>query len=687
MATETRDVSQFLDSGTLPQQTVARRRMAMAMVAGVAIVLAVAGFAGSLLLNDREQDLLAGLELRLNTLAAGREELIKTRIQGLAQIPSHLVSSDSFRLFATEVDATAADDPLAAQLSDMGPYWAEALSEIVRQNGLVAAYMIGRSGQTLLASGAAPELTDAQRQRAVPIFETSATVVSPIRQHDGELEIDLYRPILTVQTLDPGATPPPVGVFMITLPVTGLLADFVAPRPLSEPGEATYVVQETEDGAVAVSPDAPGDLVAVAAAPIAWPLDFAERQSVVGPRRVFSVSVPVADTTWHVVQEVDHLIATAALQRVRLVLILVTVLAALVIAVTLVAVWYNQSSHYNRALARQFRDLANRIDAQRRLLDGINGAIREFIGLKRPDGTYAYVNPAFAEAVGRPMDQIVGQTDEAVFGHGQAQRLEQTDRQAISTGLAISAEEQLYLGGVRRFLAISKVPLRRADDEVDGIVSVARDVTELVEERRKREAALRHTIDALVRTIELSDPYLAGHSKLVSRLSCLMAQRLALPPEDVATVETAANLAQIGKLFVPREILTKPDRLTPDEIKIMEQHVDHAASVLRDIDFGLPVRETIYQMYERLDGSGYPRKLAGDHIMVTARVLGLADVFCARIRPRSYRGALAPSEALSVMRQFTTAKFGEAVMDALGDVLNTAEGEKLAAAAHGQDSV
>lgn len=270
MATETRDVSQFLDLGTLPQQTVAHRRMAMAMAAGVAIVLAVAGFAGSLLLNDREQDLLAGLELRLNTLAAG-EELIKTRIQGLAQIPSHLVSSDSFRLFATEVDATAADDPLAAQLSDMGPYWAEALSEIVRQNGLVAAYMIGRSGQTLLASGAAPELTDAQRQRAVPIFETSATVVSPIRQHDGELEIDLYRPILTVQTLDPGATPPPVGVFMITLPVTGLLADFVAPRPLSEPGEATYVVQATEGAMVAVSPDAPGDLVPVTAAPIGWP--------------------------------------------------------------------------------------------------------------------------------------------------------------------------------------------------------------------------------------------------------------------------------------------------------------------------------------------------------------------------------------------------------------------------------
>ncbi len=681
MATDLPDVSQLLESETLPRQTVARRRMLLWMAVGVGVVMLVAAAVGSLMLSDRQQDLTESLERRLTLLASNRVEVIETRLNALAQMPSHLVASDSFRLFATEVDLIASEDPLAAQLAEMGRYMAEALSELVRQNGLVAAYMVGRDGLTLLASGAAPELTDEQRALAVPIFETSEILFSPIRQRDGELEIDIYRPVLAVQTLEPEATPPAVGVFMMTVPITGLVADFVSPRPLSEPGEATYLVLDSGAEAVAAAHEAPAELVPVDDAGMAWPLAFAERSSTVSDRPVFSVSQQVAAAGWHVVQEIDFHTATGVLERVRIVLIVVTLMAALVIAATMIAVWFNQSSHYNRALARQFRDLASRIDAQHRLLDGINGAIREYIGLKRLDGTYSYVNPAFAEAVGRPTDQIVGQTDEAVFGHGQAQTLAQTDRQAIHTGSAINAEEQLYLGGVKRFLAISKVPLMRVEGEVDGVVSVARDVTELVEERRRREAALRHTIDALIRTIELSDPYLAGHSKLVNRLSGLMARRLGLSTEETATLETAANLAQIGKLFVPREILNKPGRLNPDEIKIMEQHVEHAATVLKDIDFGLPVSETIYQMYERLDGSGYPRKLSGEQIPVTARVLGLADVYCARIRPRSYRAGLSPDEALSVIRQYTTGKFGEPLMAALDEVLHTAEGEKLVATA------
>jgi HD-GYP domain-containing protein (c-di-GMP phosphodiesterase class II) len=143
-------------------------------------------------------------------------------------------------------------------------------------------------------------------------------------------------------------------------------------------------------------------------------------------------------------------------------------------------------------------------------------------------------------------------------------------------------------------------------------------------------------------------------------------------------VEIAATLSQIGKPLVPRHILTKPERLTGEEIEVMQTHILHAVRVLEEIDFDLPVRQTVEQLYERLDGSGYPKGLAGEDVHWRARILGVCDWFCARIRPRSYRTAIAPEEALQVLAEHS-GKYDPEVVAALGAVLATPEGEKLLA--------
>lgn len=680
----TPDVSQLLTAAQQPKPGSPRRWLMFSGVLGLAIVVGVAWIVLSLILRQQSEALYAKLDERLSLLAHSRVEVIETRLDGTARLASGLVNSDLVRLFATEIDLSVETDPLAARLADQAPYMMELLNEFVRQNGLQAVYFFDRAGRAVLDSGAAPEPTAAQRDAALAAFESGETLFSPLRVRGQEVELDIHRPVRAVQAADPNATPRVVAVFTMTVPVTSVVADFVAERPLSEPGERTAILQidPSGDEVVAITPASAGDLIPIAPPLTADPLPFAERRSPLDGSDVLSVGLPVQSLPWLVLQEIESEVALSPLTQLRRVLIAIALLAVAVIGATLFAVWYNQSNTYNRAMAEQYRDLAGRIDAQKRLLDGINGAIRELIGLKRRDGTYAYVNPAFAEAVGRPVDQIVGQSDEAVFGHGQARRLEHSDQAAIESEVAIRAEEQIYLGGERRFLEISKVPLHRDEPpaDIDGIVMVARDVTDLVDERRKRDAALHHTIDALVRTIELSDPYLAGHSLLVRQLALMMARELDLPEDEVAALGIAANLAQIGKIFVPREILNKPERLTPEELRLMETHVEHAAEVLRDIDFGMPVRETVYEMYERMDGSGYPRRLSGEEIRVTARVLGLADVFAARIRPRSYRSAITPDEALSVLKTYSAGKFGDTVVHALEVSIRTTEGEKLLSA-------
>ena len=127
---------------------------------------------------------------------------------------------------------------------------------------------------------------------------------------------------------------------------------------------------------------------------------------------------------------------------------------------------------------------------------------------------------------------------------------------------------------------------------------------------------------------------------------------------------------------MPRAILTKPERLAGAELKEMERHIEYALDFLKDLDFGLPVHETVAQMHERLDGKGYPRGFAGDEIGMPARILGVCDVFCARIEPRSYRPVIASNAALEILAEHPH-RYNAAVVEALRDAVASIEGERL----------
>ena len=198
----------------------------------------------------------------------------------------------------------------------------------------------------------------------------------------------------------------------------------------------------------------------------------------------------------------------------------------------------------------------------------------------------------------------------------------------------------------------------------------------MVEAQRRQEQATQKTVEALVRAIELTDPYLAGHSLLMGDLGVEVAKALGASPLETATVETAANLSQIGKLFVDRSLLFKTEALTAEEKKEMEQHVVHAAKVLHGIDFGLPIYDAIVQMNESPDGSGYPNGVKGEDILLTARILGVVNSFCAMVEPRAYRGARPVAEALKILRESGPA-YDQKVVVALESVVNSALGEKL----------
>jgi putative nucleotidyltransferase with HDIG domain len=203
------------------------------------------------------------------------------------------------------------------------------------------------------------------------------------------------------------------------------------------------------------------------------------------------------------------------------------------------------------------------------------------------------------------------------------------------------------------------------------VISAARDVTErkkIEEELRvsseKLSRAMEGTIQSMSLTSETRDPYTAGHQNRVARLACAIAREMGLPDDTVEGIRVSGTLHDIGKIFVPAEILSKPGKLRPNEVNLLKDHADVGYELLRNIEFPWPVAEIVYQHHERLDGSGYPRGLKGKEIKLEARIMGVADVVEAMASHRPYRPAFTVDKAMLEILQKRGVLYDEQVVDA-----------------------
>ena len=150
-------------------------------------------------------------------------------------------------------------------------------------------------------------------------------------------------------------------------------------------------------------------------------------------------------------------------------------------------------------------------------------------------------------------------------------------------------------------------------------------------------------------SIESKDAYTQGHCMRVADLSCAIARRLGWDDRRLFWFRVGALLHDVGKIDIPAEILNKPGRLTSEEWALMRSHPEAGLELLRGIDFPEDVLPIVLSHHEKWDGSGYPHGLAGEAIPLSARILGLADVYDALVTDRSYRAGLQHADALKIM--------------------------------------
>jgi len=176
-----------------------------------------------------------------------------------------------------------------------------------------------------------------------------------------------------------------------------------------------------------------------------------------------------------------------------------------------------------------------------------------------------------------------------------------------------------------------------------------RNLADLKKRLGRLETSFEDVVTRWAHNIESKDEYTLGHCERVADYACALARDVGFDEITMFWFRIGALLHDVGKIVVPSEILNKPGKLTPEERAVMELHAPAGSDLLRDIDFPWDILPLVRGHHERWDGTGYPDKLAGENIAISARIACVADVFDALTTDRPYRKGFTVDEALSMM--------------------------------------
>lgn len=245
-------------------------------------------------------------------------------------------------------------------------------------------------------------------------------------------------------------------------------------------------------------------------------------------------------------------------------------------------------------------------------------------------------------------------------------------QQGYQSSIALPLQGEKATLGALSIYAVE--PDAFSEDEVQLLEELAADlafgiaVLRTRNERNRMQEALRKslesTIQAVAATVEMRDPYTAGHQRRVSQLAQAIAQEMHLPDDHIYALGLAASIHDLGKIRTPAELLSKPGRLTPLEFGIIKKHPQTGYDILKGIAFPWPIADWIRQHHERLDGSGYPQGLKGSEILLEARILAVADVLESMSSHRPYRPGFGLDAALEEITRHRGITYDAAVVDA-----------------------
>ena len=406
----------------------------------------------------------------------------------------------------------------------------------------------------------------------------------------------------------------------------------------------------------------------VAASALRGPGRFSQGFDYAGSRCLFTSRV-LSGMNMILIQKISYAEALAESQSHQRFLLVALLLALLLCAALMVAAWWHGSSVMERQTARDLLDKSRKLEAQTNLLNAINDNMTDFILLLDHQSCLIFANKTLAAKLETSVDALQGKSLANIFGPEAGRALLELLKSTAAGHQMTVREISFDIRGADHLFIATCLPVGYECKGYDSVLITLHDVTLLQEAQARKERLMKQIVGALMRAIDLHDPHSANHSAKTAILATAVGRAMDLSGDQLATIETAATLCNLGKLSLPREILLKTGELTTAEQAALQNETASAAAILADIEFAGPVLETICQKNEYLDGSGYPKGLAGETILLSSRILAAANAFVAMTSPRAYRDRLPAGEAMNQLLAAADSKYDRHVVAALFHVV------------------
>lgn len=663
----------FEDLQAASAQAAARaRRISLA----AALVLALAALLGIFLVfrfvaAETERDLRAW-QMQLGLVADGRAEAVEEWLAQQWAVLRELSENASLQLYMTELSlaggqrAGVTDEPAqagylrnllqatAGRAGFVEPRGQDAVPANLARAGIAGIALVGPDRRPLVATAVMPPLDGELGARLRQREAGRAMLIDMFAGADGRPALGFVQPVHAVQVQ---GVPREIGYLVGIRPAGDELQ-----RRLAQPGE-TLRTAET----LLVRREAGGLLVISRLADGTPPLRRRIAAGTLGSAELFALENPggfgagadhagqavlvtgraLAGAPWVLVRKIARAEALAETELRGQVLLWGGIAAVLLTALLILLVWRHGSSRRAAEAAERFRLLAERFGGLSRFMRLVTDGQPTAIQALGADGRVRFANRRAAALAGIAAEDMIGKDLSSLLGQGRAAELERLNRLAIEGGGRQSASQVMRIEGEDRMVRTEHLPLPAdaAHGEQGGVLLVIEDITDLVRERDRRERTLDRLVHALVELVDRRDPYAAHHSERVAEVAGALAEEMNLDRTQRETVRIAASLMNVGKIGVPSALLVKNTPLSEEEMKRVRDSLAASAELLEGIEFDGPVVETLRQLREHWDGSGGPRGLKGEAILLPARIVAVANAFVGMVSARAWRAGIGLDEA------------------------------------------
>lgn len=653
-----------------------RQRASIALA--VLLLVALAAILGIVWFANSERDRLsAEWQVRLGIVADSRKAAVEDWLNERRGDVLRLAANRTVQFYLVDL----ADPELPREETDSSRQYIEGLmvSEAERggylpprgQLGTAGADSTARGGMVLLDGDGnvvarTPGAPDPEIALPDDLKPGQVRISAPFAAGDGTAMIALFSSIGAPD----GGLGRAIGLLVAFRP---LGADFF--RTLEQPGDTTgaaetFLVDRRDgqvrflsplrDGTAPLSRQVPVSMTGQAAVALQGQAAGGGRHVGHAGDDVLAVSRQIIGTDWTLIRQIPA--SQALSDGIRRIWLIsgALLLALLLAAATVVAVWRHAVSDRLAEAASNLSVALKESDRLGRLLQNVTDAVPNGIIAVDSEERVLFGNRAAFDRLGIPAREAEGMPLINIYGPAASAPLHAANADVREGTRIVRYIDDRGQGTERQVIQRIHVPL---DD--GGVLIIAENMTEIVVEREARAAQLDALVNVLVDLIDARDRFAAHHSQRVARLSRRMAEAMDLPRPQVVAAETAARLMNLGKLRIDPAILTKTEGLTPDELALVRNSILHSADLVEGIPFDGPVVETLRQMQEHLDGSGRPNGISGDDLLIPAQVVSLANAYVALISERAHRAARTPEQALEQLWPEAEKTWRRTVMAAL----------------------